>query len=714
MSGPRRLEAVAPRAGAPDGAAPAGRRYLPIGVDVSDLPCLVVGGGRVGTRKALKLAEAGAAVTVLAPEVSAALHRAVGAGALAWVPGRYAPGALDGFLLVVAATDDPGLNIDISRDAAGRRALCCVASPGRFSRVIFPAVCRAGALTVAVHSDGLDCSRSAAVRREIEGLLARHRPEQPVLGVLGVLRGEIPETSFAALAEEARGLSRARFRPEGTEDVLLLATCRRWECWFLASSTEAAVRGVRAAVHERCGVLLESCRPAPRLLSGAAARHHLLRVAVGLESELLGETDIVAQLREARSVWLPRDDSGLGRIFGRVLDEQAAIRAAAPAGAARRNWAAAVADRLLAGLPAPASAKVVVVGRGRMGLALADGLRARVATVVSVPARSGSGSEVGAGLPDDLQGLLRSADAAVLTGSRPGADALFRETVKERPEFVAVDLTGPRSLRRLGWAPCGADAAWAAAAGRAAFTLILRDAAAAAPVLTPGPLVRVGARNGALSRAQTGEAMDLLGTALPGWRFGAEWFETPGDRDRTTPLPEVTAGDFFTRDLDEALLAGRIDLAVHSAKDLPESLPAGLTAAALLPAFVPWECLVSRGDLPLARLPAGARVGTSSRRRQAGVLALRPDLVHCDIRGNVPDRLRQLDAGRYDALVLAAAGMVRLGAAGRIAQIFSREELPPAPGQGALVLVTREDAGELRRALAPLDLGDRRGLPWEQ
>jgi hydroxymethylbilane synthase len=174
----------------------------------------------------------------------------------------------------------------------------------------------------------------------------------------------------------------------------------------------------------------------------------------------------------------------------------------------------------------------------------------------------------------------------------------------------------------------------------------------------------------------------------------------------------VAETDFFTRDLDRALLDGRIDLAVHSAKDLPARLPGGLAVAALTPAFAPRDALVSRRGQPLGELPPGARVGTSSDRRRQQLLALRSDLAPCDVRGNVPDRVRQLEAGRYDALVLAVAGLVRLGMEEHIAQVFGLSEFPPAPGQGALALLVRRSDRRLRRALARLDLGDRRDLPW--
>lgn len=144
---------------------PAGAaRYLPLAVHMAGLRCLVVGGGRIGTRKALRLADAGADVTILAPEISAKLRTRTRSGSIRWWQGTYHAAMLEGFALAVAATPDHPLNVRIGREADARGILCCVAAPGRSSRVIFPAVHRDESVTVAVHSDGRDCRLSQRVR----------------------------------------------------------------------------------------------------------------------------------------------------------------------------------------------------------------------------------------------------------------------------------------------------------------------------------------------------------------------------------------------------------------------------------------------------------------------------------------------------------------------------------------------------------------------
>ncbi len=166
--------------------------------------------------------------------------------------------------------------------------------------------------------------------------------------------------------------------------------------------------------------------------------------------------------------------------------------------------------------------------------------------------------------------------------------------------------------------------------------------------------------------------------------------KTTGDRITDVPLAKVGTKGLFTKEIEEALLDGRVDLAVHSLKDLPTELPRGLALAAIPAREDPHDALVGRS---LAELPRGARAGTSSLRRVAQLRAARPDLTIESVRGNLDTRLRKLSEGRYDALVLAAAGLKRLGWGDRIAELLPFEIMCPAVGQGALAIETRGDGG---------------------
>src|SRR5580658_5616013 len=165
-----------------------------------------------------------------------------------------------------------------------------------------------------------------------------------------------------------------------------------------------------------------------------------------------------------------------------------------------------------------------------------------------------------------------------------------------------------------------------------------------------------------------------------------EIIKTTGDKITDVPLAKVGGKGLFTKEIEEALLDGRADLAVHSLKDLPTELPAGLALAAVPEREDPHDAMVG---CTLADLPAGAKVGTSSLRRAAQLRRLRPDVIIESIRGNLDTRLRKLDEGQYDAIVLAAAGLKRLGWADRIAEILPAQIMCPAVGQGALAIETR-------------------------
>jgi hydroxymethylbilane synthase len=174
-------------------------------------------------------------------------------------------------------------------------------------------------------------------------------------------------------------------------------------------------------------------------------------------------------------------------------------------------------------------------------------------------------------------------------------------------------------------------------------------------------------------------------TAL-GHECRIEIIKTTGDKITDVPLAQVGGKGLFTKEIEEALLDGRADLAVHSLKDLPTELPAGLALAAVPAREDPHDAVVGH---KLVDLPAGAKVGTSSLRRAAQLRRLRPDLTIESIRGNLDTRLRKLDEGQYDAIVLAAAGLKRLGWAARIAETLPAEIMCPAVGQGALAIETR-------------------------
>jgi hydroxymethylbilane synthase len=216
--------------------------------------------------------------------------------------------------------------------------------------------------------------------------------------------------------------------------------------------------------------------------------------------------------------------------------------------------------------------------------------------------------------------------------------------------------------------------------------------------------VRLGSRRSDLAMWQSRHVAGLLEASWPGLKVSIETVVTRGDQILDTPLPLIGGKGLFTAELEEALRSAAIDIAVHSLKDLPTETPEGLAVGAIPPRANPDDALISREGFTLETLPSGATVGTSSRRRAAQLLRLRPDLYIADIRGNVPTRLRKaLDTnGPYDAIVLAHAGLARLGRTDAISQLLSIDAMLPAPGQGALGVQCRDDVASLT-TLAPID-----------
>ncbi|HEU5250363.1 MAG TPA: hydroxymethylbilane synthase [Thermoanaerobaculia bacterium] len=211
--------------------------------------------------------------------------------------------------------------------------------------------------------------------------------------------------------------------------------------------------------------------------------------------------------------------------------------------------------------------------------------------------------------------------------------------------------------------------------------------------------LRIGARGSALSLAQT----RLVAAALSA-HADVEIISIRTTGDRLSRLEaEMTGKDLFTREIDEALLEGRVDLGVHSLKDLPSRLPEGLCLAAVPAREDPSDVLVSRDGSTLDALPRGVRVGTSSSRRRAQILAARPDAEVLEARGNVDTRIRRLKEGRWDAVVLARAGLARLGRLDEVTQVLPASVMLPAIGQGALAVVTRADDAAVREEAARLD-----------
>jgi hydroxymethylbilane synthase len=212
--------------------------------------------------------------------------------------------------------------------------------------------------------------------------------------------------------------------------------------------------------------------------------------------------------------------------------------------------------------------------------------------------------------------------------------------------------------------------------------------------------LRIGTRGSPLALWQAEHVASRLRVAVPQRAVHLETIRTTGDKILDVPLAQIGGKALFLKEIEEALLQGRVDLAVHSMKDVPTDLPAGLLITAITEREDALDCLISRSGVGLAALPRGARVGTSSLRRQAQLRHHRPDLVVVSLRGNLDTRIRKLATEGLDAILVATAGVKRLGLSDRIAERIAPEILLPPMGQGALGIECREPDTEGRHPSA--------------
>ena len=215
--------------------------------------------------------------------------------------------------------------------------------------------------------------------------------------------------------------------------------------------------------------------------------------------------------------------------------------------------------------------------------------------------------------------------------------------------------------------------------------------------------MRIGTRASILARLQTDIVAERLRTIDSSADIEIIPITTGGDKVQDRPIAAIGMTGVFTKELEDALLRNEVDVVVHSLKDMPTEMPAGLSLAAVLNREDPRDVVVSRSGTKLIELPEGARIATSSRRRAAQISSLRPDLEFVDVRGNIQTRLRKLDEGLCDAMILAAAGLLRLELDERITEFLEESVCTPAAGQGALAVQCRESDSQIIETLSGID-----------
>ena len=215
--------------------------------------------------------------------------------------------------------------------------------------------------------------------------------------------------------------------------------------------------------------------------------------------------------------------------------------------------------------------------------------------------------------------------------------------------------------------------------------------------------IRIGTRGSALALKQAEIVRSLLLQKFPEINFQIFQIKTSGDRDQNTPLAQMGGTGVFVKEIELALKEDKIDIAVHSAKDLPASLPEGFGLPCVLERGYVEDVLISREGKLFDELPPKSVIATSSVRRRAYIRHIRPDLEICDVRGNVDTRLRKLHEGEFDAIILARAGLQRLGLSNVITEILPRDKFIPAPGQGIIAIEALSSRNEIGRIVSAID-----------
>ncbi len=221
--------------------------------------------------------------------------------------------------------------------------------------------------------------------------------------------------------------------------------------------------------------------------------------------------------------------------------------------------------------------------------------------------------------------------------------------------------------------------------------------------MSKGKPIIVGSRGSKLALTQTNWVISELKKLNPGVEFEIKKISTSGDKITDVPLSRLGGVGVFTKELEVALIKEKIDLAVHSAKDIPTEVSEKLTLGAMPKRVDPSDVLISAKNVTLERLPGNARIGTSSLRRKAQLLALRPDFEIVDLRGNLDTRLKKLEADDLDGIIVAHAGLIRIGYTGQISEIIPFEIMLPAVGQGSLGIEIRKDDERINKILSKMD-----------
>ncbi len=460
-----------------------------------------------------------------------------------------------------------------------------------------------------------------------------------------------------------------------------LVTCNRYEIYVATDQTEK----LKISVDIFKKQFSEFLRYGYEKRGYAEVLRHLVRLGTGLISQIKGELQILQQLKAwAQQKELPKP---LYDVLEKAIFLAEEIRLRAGLNSKTDNIATLVVRDILQAFPENKNLKIVIAGTGKIAelFVVYKPPRAKIYFAAHKNfikaqklAISASGEAV---FFDKLPQLLLEADILISATTSPHIifthEYFSRISNLRKNKLYIYDLAIPRDVSP-------------SVKGLSGIVLKNVDDMASLKIGTrPSPLAIKQAEE--IKARLSGVTLDIVAIL------------TKGDKDKQTPLPETEGRDFFTKEIEAALLSGRIDAAVHSAKDMEENMPKGLMIAATTKSISTHECLVSLKKETLESLPAGSVIGTSSAKRKDAIVKYRSDLKVKDIRGNIEERLRQLDNNDFDAIIVAHAALIRLGLEHRISQIIPPEVIKPHPLQGRLVIQIRKDRKELLKIFRAID-----------
>lgn len=519
------------------------------------------------------------------------------------------------------------------------------------------------------------------------------------------------------------------------DEVVILSTCNRFEVYGY-SNDSLSLQSIKDYLFKVFNIL-PSDRKYFYFITSEDAIDHLFRVVSGIDSKLVGECQIYDQVKKSYyySLEIGRTGYFLNKLFQRALFVSGKVRSSIPI-LSKVSIGSIVRSRISENFEAP---RVLLIGTGEIALHLLKYLRSLTKDITIASTRHLERAvEISKKFSikycnfEDVRYLIDSSDVLITATSCPFKivdDTFFTNRISK---ILIFDLSVPRNVMIENLNPnivvyniddlndernhnlSHREEMFESSRKIISVEVIKFMESIKCDLMKRN--VVIGSRGSNLAKKQVEEFINKLLEKVPSLRirFDIRYYNTTGDIDKNTPIYKIEGSDFFTDLIEQALIDREIDIAVHSAKDLPDIHKDGIITIALTPSEDRTDCLVVREDLKgytLSTLPKGSIIGVSSRRRIEQIRSLRPDLITKDIRGNIEERLAKLDSGEYDGVIMATIALKRLGLTDRISEILDTKVFDTHPLQGSLAIQIRNS--DIRKFSFLLKIDSRRKIVFD-